>query len=231
DLMSVEFGVGYSGVFAPYLVFESYAWMHSVYGAFNDLNSIMTSFRGRFYDTVIPNYFEVEDFPFSDKKDDYYLFMGRLIENKGYGIAVDVCKKLNKRLIIAGQGVPPEFGEYVGTVGPKERGELMSKAKAVFVPTLYLEPFGGVAAEAMLCGTPIITTDWGAFPENNIQGVTGYRCRSMKDFRDAVKKVDKLDYKAIRDYAVSKFSTEVVAKQYEDYFKRLLTLHGKGFYS
>ena len=29
--ISVEFGVGYSGVFSPYKVFESYSWMHSIY--------------------------------------------------------------------------------------------------------------------------------------------------------------------------------------------------------
>jgi glycosyltransferase involved in cell wall biosynthesis len=229
-VMSVEFGIGYSGVFSDYRVFESYAWMHSVYGAYSNPNEIM-SVQGKFYDAVIPNYFEVEDFPYSAKKDNYYLYIGRLTSLKGYDLVTQVCEKLKLRLIIAGQGEPPDYGEYVGTVGPKERGKLMSKAKAVFAPSLYLEPFGGVTAEAMLCGTPIITTDWGAFSENNIQGVTGYRCRTFKEFCQAAKDVNKLDNKFIREYAVSKFSTDVVALEYEKYFKRLLTLWGLGFYA
>lgn len=230
DLMTVEFGIGYSGTFSAYRVFESYAWMHSVYGAYSNPGQIM-SVQGRFYDEVIPNYFETEDFPFSKTKEDYYLYIGRLTQLKGVQIAVDVCRNLDKRLVVAGQGDPPDYGEFVGSVGPEERGGLMSQAQAVFVPSLYLEPFGGTHAEAMMCGTPVITTDWGAFPENNIEGVTGYRCRTMAEFMDAAEKVKLLDPQKIRDYAVGRFSTDVVKYQYEDYFGRLLTLWDKGFYT
>lgn len=231
ELMTVEFGIGYSGTFSAYRVFESYAWMHSVYGAYSNPSEIM-SVQGRFYDEVIPNYFEPDDFPFSDEKDDYFLFIGRLTTLKGYEIAVDVCRELDKRIIIAGQGEPTsDYGDFIGSVGPEERGKLMSRAQAVFVPSLYLEPFGGTHAEAMMCGTPVITTDWGAFPENVIEGITGFRCRTMAEFRNAAEEVEDLDYQEIRDYALGRFSTDVVRYQYQDYFERLLTLWDKGFYT
>ncbi|MEV6139679.1 glycosyltransferase [Nocardia sp. NPDC051990] len=230
DMQTVEYGVGYSGVFAPHRVFESYAWMHAVHGARTTVPQIMSD-RGNFYDAVIPNYFEVDDFPFSAEKHDYFLFIGRLIEAKGLQIAVDTCKNLDAKLIVAGAGRAPDYGEHVGVVDVAQRGELMSRARAVFAPSVYLEPFGGVHVEAMLCGTPVITTDWGAFSETVQQGVQGFRCRTMREFVDAAEAVGKLDNQAIRDYAVSKFSTEVIAAQYDSYFRRLETLWGDGFYT
>jgi glycosyltransferase involved in cell wall biosynthesis len=226
-MICVEFGIGYGGTFSKFRVFESYAWMHTVYGSSNpNPNAI----DGNFYDAVIPNYYEVEDFPEHEDKG-YYLFIGRLTERKGYQIASDVCKYVGVRLKVAGHGTPPEYGEYVGVVDAKQRGELMAGATAVFVPTQYIEPFGGVAIEAMLCGTPIITTDWGAFTETNIGGVTGYRCRTFKEFCEAVRKAPKFDHKEIREYAQSNYSMEAVAPRYEYYFENLLTLWGDGWYT
>lgn len=226
EMMSVEFGIGYEGVFAKYKVFESYSWMHTIYGQRQGANNA----NGNFFDCVIPNYFNINDFPFSSQKEDYFLFIGRLIDRKGYKIAVDTCKHLGAKLIIAGQGTPPEFGQYVGVVDSKVRGQLMSKAKAVFVPTLYLEPFGGVASEAMLCGTPVITTDWGAFTETVINGKTGFRCHTLQEFIDAANQVQTLDYNYIRQYAISKWSMDVIKHCYQQYFDRLSLLWQKGWY-
>lgn len=229
DHMAVEFGIGYEGVFSKYQVFESYAWMHYVYGM-NHAQS-QQDVDGSFYHAVIPNYFEPEDFPMAKKKDDYFLFIGRLIDRKGYNIAVEVCKKMGYKLKIAGQGTPPDYGEYVGVVKPKERGELMSKARAVFVPTIYIEPFGGVHIEAMMCGTPVITTDFGAFTETFTPGVHGFRCSTFEEFLLATTKVDKLNPKEIRRHALDHYSTDVIALKYEKYFEKLLTLWDQGWYT
>jgi glycosyltransferase involved in cell wall biosynthesis len=71
----------------------------------------------------------------------------RLIERKGVSIAVKTVDAIGAKLIIAGQGDYPIRSpncEVIGYVGPEERADLMGHAKAVFVPTLYLEAFGGV---------------------------------------------------------------------------------------
>jgi glycosyltransferase involved in cell wall biosynthesis len=224
--MSVEFGVGYGGVFSKYRVFESYAWMHSIYAGWKN----PTTADGQFFDAVIPGYLEPEMFPLGKGDGDYYLFIGRLIERKGFNIAQEVCERLGKRLILAGPGEQKGYGEFVGSVGPEQRAELMGGAIATFAPTLYIEPFGNVVIEAQACGTPTITTDWGAFTENNINGLTGYRCRTLQEFIDAAEKVKTLDRKKIREHSVGRYALDVIAKEYEDYFHKLLTLWDDGWY-
>lgn len=219
----VEYGVGYQGICHPYRVFESYAWRNYVYGK--------NGMDGSFYDEVIPNFFEVEDFPLVKQKDDYYLFIGRLNANKGLNIAQDVCQRLGRRLVVAGPGNFSGYGEYVGVVGPERRAELMGHAAAVFVPTMYVPPFEGVHVEAMLCGTPVITTDFGVFSETVLQGVDGYRCKNLAEFMAAADKVKDCNPDLIHNRAVRRFSTEVIAEQYERYFERLSTLYGEGFYA
>lgn len=227
--LAVEFGVGYGGVFAKYRVFESYAWMHSIYAGWKN----PTTADGQFYDAVIPGYLEPEMFPLGDGKGDeqgeYYLFIGRLIDRKGYRIAQEVCQRLGKRLILAGPGEQSGYGEFVGSVGPEERAKLMGGAIATFAPTLYVEPFGNVVIESQACGTPTITTDWGAFTENNPAG-SGFRCRTLQEFMQAAESVKDLDRAAIRQRAVDTYNLDTIGLQYEAYFKRLLTLWGDGWY-
>jgi glycosyltransferase involved in cell wall biosynthesis len=240
---TVETGIGYEGTFADFRVFESQAVMHLVYGAQKGFNC-----DGGNYDVVIPNYFDLEDFPYDPHaiKGDYYLYLGRLIGRKGINVAVETCKRLNKKLIIAGQGMKEatrhrivttagevfegcEMG-YVGIADVKKRAELYAGAIATFVPTIYVEPFGGVAVESQLCGTPVITSDFGAFPETVIHGKTGFRCRTLDHCIFAAKEAQHLNRQFIRDYAASNYSIERIALMYEEYFSMLTDMWKKGWY-
>lgn len=225
--MAVEFGIGYAGVFSSYRVFESYAWMHMHYGA--RFHEDIHATHGQWWDAVIPGYLDPDTFPFETEKDDYYMFIGRLVEGKGFQIAVDVCQDLGKRLVVCGQGEPPRNCDYRGVVGPKERGRLMSKAKAVFVPTIYVEPFGNVNIEAQACGTPVITTDWGAFTETVVDGVTGFRCHTFGEFKRAAQRAGELDPYQIRRRVVNTYSLDAIAKKYEEYFSRLASVKKYGW--
>lgn len=227
--MTVEYGVGYEGVYTPYRVFESYAWMHMLYGKQGP-----SSADGKFYDAVIPNYFDVNEFPEHTGDGDYLLFMSRMTPRKGYSIAIDLAERVGCKLVVAGTGGDrPESDviEYVGYADAERRGELMAGAKALICPTIYVEPFGGVVAEAMMCGTPVLTTDFGAFTETVLQGTDGFRCRTMQEFEQGFDALDTLNPSLIRMRAQSRFATTQVAIQFERHFERLMTLWGDGFYT
>jgi glycosyltransferase involved in cell wall biosynthesis len=225
----VEAGVGYGGVFAKYRVFESYAWMHTVYG--RTLPGPLNSIQGQFLDAVIPNQVDPDLFSFQPKPSASFLFMGRLTMLKGFEVVQRVCEAMKLPLVLAGPGKAEGYGEFIGEVGPTARDALLGSARAVFLPTLYVEPFGTVAIEAMACGTPVITTDFGAFTETVIDGVTGFRCRTFAEFCEAARNVEKLDRAAIREYAINRFGISTVGRQYRDYFKRLQLVLKDGWYA
>jgi len=230
DMIVVEPGIGYAGGhFARWKIFESYAVLHAYMGL-----PAVARCQPDWYATVIPNYFDARDFTYRAKKQDYFLFMGRVYEGKGVDIAIQVTEEIGAKLIIAGQcpdgrQFPPHV-RFVGSANKQQRRELMAHARAAFCPSLYLEPFAGVSIEMLLSGTPIITTDWGSFTENNINGVTGYRCRTYKQFVAAARNIDKIKPKACRQFA-EQFLLENIAPRYEQYFESVQAVYsGKGWY-
>lgn len=233
--LTVEGGIGYRGSFARFRAFESAYIQNFTYGSEHPYDCI----NGNYYDRVIPNYFDEDDVLYSKNKGDYYLFIGRMIRRKGIVTAYMAAKALKKKLIIAGQGarvnsqgyleaihdtdfsLPPDgTWEYVGYADVVKRKNLMAHAKVVFAPTEYLECFAGTHIEAMLSGTPVITTDFGVFAGTVINGVNGYRCSTLQDFVDAAKKAEHLDPAVVRKSAEQYLSPNV-ALLYQKWFDDL----------
>lgn len=218
----LEPGIGYKGIIDDaYHAFESSAWMHWVYG--------MKGWdTGRFYDTVIPNAFFVDELPYEPEPDDYLLYLGRMIPNKGMAVIEEIAKR--HRVITAGQGDERiAHAEHVGVVTGDAKTKLLSRARGVLVPTFYLEPFGGVAVEAMMCGVPVITTDFGAFRET-VRPNGGFRCSTLAEFMRAAERIDDLQRPLVRAEAVGRYGTTAVARLYDRWLRRLDTLHYDGWY-
>jgi len=230
DMIVVESGIGYpNGTFAKFKIYESYAIMHAYQG-----NGAAVSASNDFwYDAVIPNAFDLADFEFSSQKKDYLLFLGRLNSGKGIHIAKQLAEVTKTPLIIAGPGAqepPTELISYAGNVAPGKRRELLTNARATICASTFLEPFCGVQIESMLSGTPVVSSDRGAFAEYNLQGKTGFRCRTFEQFEWAVRNVDRIPPETCRAWA-EQFSLEAVAPRYTDYFQSVKDIFGgKGWY-
>lgn len=221
EMLPIEYGIGYEGVFADFRVFESYAWMH--YLADREISDDL-----RWYDTVIPNYFDPDDYDFrpacSNAHGSYLLYMGRMTPRKGLPVITEIAARSNIEIFSAGQDVTRIPGvKHLGVVTGKEKSQLLGGAKAVLVPTTYLEPFGGVSVEAMLCGTPVITTDYGAFTETVKHGETGYRCHTLPEFMCAIDELGHIDRTVVRKHA-EQYLMPNVAPRYEEYFYRVMSL-------
>ena len=63
--------------------------------------------------------------------------------------------------------------EFVGRVPPDEVAGYVADAWALVAPSLWAEPFGLVAAEAIAQGVPVVASAVGGFAETVEPGVSG----------------------------------------------------------
>ena len=77
------------------------------------------------------------------------------------------------------------------------------------MPIEWNEPFGIVFAEALACGTPVISCPRGALPEIVRQGVDGFLVTSIEEACNAVAKIEKIDRRNCRKRAEDCFSARL----------------------
>ncbi len=224
----VETGIGYPTTMAgSFKIFESYAWRH--YHAGKDGR------QGANYEFVIPNYFEIDDWEPRYEPGQYYAFLGRISKCKGLDTIHEIAKHTNKKIVLCGQGDYKQWAhpniEYWGPISGTQRSEYMRNAICSLMPTEFIEPFGGSGVEGLLCGTPLIAVDYGAFTETVQDGFNGYRCKTLADWLEALEKVESLDRKAIADKARATYSLQACGARYDKVFQQLADLHDSGWYT
>jgi len=130
------------------------------------------------YATTIYNGIDTDEFSFSNEHEDYLLYLGRIVPEKGVKEAVQIAEATNNRLLIIGpvypsaqgyfdQYIKPYLNDKVLYLGYIERDKLRpyyQKAKALLSPIQWEDPFGMTSIEAMACGTPVIAIARGSMP-------------------------------------------------------------------
>jgi glycosyltransferase involved in cell wall biosynthesis len=186
---------------------------------------------------AIYNFVDIELFQFQPKRADDapLVFLSRVERIKGAHTAIAVARRTGRRLIIAGnhadsgpeleywtRQIKPQLGgaiEYVGPVDDAKKNALLGQAAALIVPIEWEEPFGLVFAEAMACGTPIISCPRGALPEIVRSGIDGFLINSVEEACLAVARLKTINRANCRERVEKHFSVPVIIAQYEQLYE------------
>ena len=194
---------------------------------------------------VIYNAIDVDSYPFNGSTHEpYLLFLSRISHEKGPHIAIEVARRLGRRLIIAGNvddvdeqyfrtKIMPEVDgdqiQYVGEADYYRKRELLPQAYCLLAPITWNEPFGLFLVEAMACGTPVVVFNRGSAPEVVKNGETGFVVNTVDEMVDAVGNVHRIDPKRCREYAEQRFDVSRMADDYlRTYEYILLMSHSLG---
>ncbi len=186
------------------------------------------------YVATVYNGINLDDFTFNPAPSDYLAFVGRIHDDKGVHLAIEVAERSGRPLIIAGIIQDQEYFdtlvrprlrgdiEFVGPVGPAERDAIFRDAYASLHMTTIAERFGLAMAESMACGTPVIGTDRGSVREVVQNGVTGFVVDDVPQAVDAVAKIRTVDRSACRDRVARLFSVDAMVDGYLDVYRQIL---------
>jgi glycosyltransferase involved in cell wall biosynthesis len=182
---------------------------------------------------TVYNFVDLKQYTFVEKLDEDapLVFLGRLDKIKGCHHCINLAKKINHKLIIAGNisDLPQEKsyfeneikpfidGElitYVGTVNDIQKNELLGKCKALLMLIDWDEPFGIVMAEALACGTPIIGFPRGAVNEVVVDGVNGLILKNTDFEVSILTEINKINRSSCRKSVEDFFEMNEIAKQY-----------------
>lgn len=190
---------------------------------------------------VIYNSINLDDFTFVDSvsQDAPLVFLSRLEPIKGAHTAIAIAKQSGRKLVLAGNKIetgpsaiyfqeqiaPHIDGEqitYIGPVNNRERDKLLGNALCLLVPIEWEEPYGLVFAEALACGTPVISTARGAVPEIIRDGIEGKLIHSVNEGVEAISQIHLIDRNACRNRVEALFSLPAIATEYENLYRELI---------
>jgi glycosyltransferase involved in cell wall biosynthesis len=128
---------------------------------------------------VIPPPIEVNRFHMSNDIQDYYLILSRLMPYKRIDLAIEACKRMNRRLIIIGDGpdrarlekLADDRIEFLGRQPDQIVNYYAARCRALLFPGE--EDFGMAPLEANAAGRPVIAYRGGGAVETIEEGKTG----------------------------------------------------------
>ena len=187
------------------------------------------------YIKTIHHGIDLNQFDFQPDPDDYFLFFGRIHNDKGTKEAIEIARVCNKKLILAGiiqdetyykKYIVPNLDNknvvFTGSAGPVQRNQLLGKATALLHPINFEEPFGLSVIESMACGTPVIAFNRGSMPELIENGKNGFTVNTVDEAIEAVRQIKNIDRKYCRWYIEQHFTVNQMAEKYIQVYETVL---------
>lgn len=148
--------------------------------------------------TVKPN-FCTAPLSFQPVEDNYFLYVGRLIEEKGTQLLLNVFASCGYKIKIAGDGplrnevisYSDRFPniEFLGALKKAEIFKLLGSCSALIFPSIWYEGMPLTIIEAFACGAPVISSKMGAMENMITHNYNGLHFEpASKD--DLIRKLD-----------------------------------------
>ncbi|MHB8245867.1 MAG: glycosyltransferase family 4 protein [Acidimicrobiales bacterium] len=184
---------------------------------------------------VIHHGVNLEEFPVGKGGGGYAAFLGRMHPGKAPHIAARIAIEAGMPLKIAAKMNEPEEWAYfnamvrpllggdvtyVGELNRREKLELLSGAECLLNPIAWPEPFGMVMIEALACGTPVLTTPFGAAPEIVEDGTVGFVRADATGLVVAIGRIDEIERAACRRRVEQRFAVERMVDDHVSVYER-----------
>jgi glycosyltransferase involved in cell wall biosynthesis len=193
---------------------------------------------------VVHNGLDMSRFrPTGRKREDYFVWLGRFVAEKGPHLAIEAAKQANVPLVLAGtihrymkasvsyfhEQIEPQFDnkqiKYVGPVNMRQKVRLLSRARGFLNPIEWEEPFGMVMVEAMALGCPVISFERGAAPEIVVHGETGFLVHDVAEMVECISHIDEIDRDALHEYVEQQFSARIMAEKYGEVYEKVIEMN------
>ena len=183
---------------------------------------------------TIHNFIDMDIPNIITKKEDYILYFGRLSEEKGIGMILDLAKHLQTQIYIAGTGPMQEaceksdYVKYIGFKTGNELMELISRAKLTLYPSIWYENCPMSILESQSLGTPVIASNLGGIKELIQDGITGYTIpeitseKMYQKIEELINDNDKLIYMSQKCKESKSINLETYTSLLIDEYKKIL---------
>ncbi len=183
---------------------------------------------------VVPNGIDSGLWPFAPGGS-ALVWIGRITPEKGPHVAIEAARRAGRSLTLAGPvsnrryfdtEVAPRLDEnirYAGHLPHRELATLVGGSAAALITPMWDEPYGLVVAEAMSCGTPVVSFARGGIPE-----IVDDACGRLIPPGDvdamaaAIPEAESMDRATVRHCALTRCSAEAMLDRYLTIYYRTI---------